>query len=339
MAVDAPNGVTRRRFIAGTGAAGIAALAGCTTNPNLSANANSGGGTGCSGGTLSGSVNIAGSSTVFPLSKAVSVAFREQHPNVQVSLSKTGTGGGFKNFFCKGKTDFNNASREITEGETKQCGKNGVDPVELRVATDAVTVIVNEDADWVDCMTVDELRQIWKPNGAKKWSDIRPEWPDAEIALFGAADTSGTFDYFTKKVVGEEGKQRDDYQATEKDNIIVQGVSGNPHAIGYLGFAYYQSSKDKVKAVAIDNGNSCVKPSLQTAKKGTYRPLSRPLYTYVSKESLQEPQVAEFARFFLKQSTNKEIVVDTVGYVPNTDAKMNKELTELNKAIEKQNQQ
>lgn len=341
MGVDTPNGVTRRQFVAGTGVAGIVAIAGCTANPNLSASANGGqkNAVGC-GTQLSGSVDIAGSSTVFPLAKAVSVAFQDRHPNVQVSLSKTGTGGGFKNFFCKGKTDFNNASRSITEGEMKLCAKSGVDPIELRVATDALTVIVNKNADWVDCMTVDELRQIWKPGGAKKWSDVRPEWPDKEFDLFGAADTSGTFDYFTEKIVGEEGKQRDDYQATEKDNIIVQGVSGSRYAMGYLGYAYYRTSKETVKAIAIDNGNRCVKPSIQTAKKGTYRPLSRPLFTYVSKKSLRKPQVAEFARFFVKQSTNREIVVDSVGYVPNTDAKMNQELTALNEAIQSvQNEQ
>lgn len=343
MAVDAPNGITRRQFVAGTGTAGVMAIAGCTANPNLSANADGGRTNTIGCGTkqkLSGSVSIAGSSTVFPLAKAVSVAFQKRHPNVQVSLSKTGTGGGFKNFFCKGKTDFNNASRPITEGEMKLCRKNGVDPVELRVATDALTVIVNKDADWVDCMTIDELRQIWKPGGAKKWSDIRPEWPDKPFDLFGAADTSGTFDYFTEKIVGHEGKQRDDYQATEKDNIIVQGVSGSKYAIGYLGFAYYRTSSEQVKAVAIDNGKRCVKPSIQTAKKGTYQPLSRPLFTYVAKSSLTKPQVAAFARYFLKQSTNAEIVVDKVGYVPNTDKKMNKELTELNQFITNgQNQQ
>ncbi|WP_248908795.1 PstS family phosphate ABC transporter substrate-binding protein [Halocatena marina] len=338
MTVDAPNRMTRRQFVAGTGAAGLVAIAGCTANPNLSANAGGQNSTGCGTKTLSGSVDIAGSSTVFPLAKAVSVEFQKRHQDVRVSLSKTGTGGGFENFFCTGKTDFNNASRPITDGETKQCRSQGVNPLELRVATDALTVIVNKNADWVDCMTVDELRQIWKPGGAKKWSDIRPEWPDVEFDLYGAADTSGTFDYFTHQIVGEEGRQRNDYQATEKDNIVVQGVSGNKHAMGYLGFAYYRQSKEKVKAIAIDNGNSCVKPSIQTAKKGEYQPLSRPLFTYVSEEALAKPQVAEFARFFLKQSANEDVVVDAVGYVPNTDKRVNEELAALEKIVGAQGQ-
>lgn len=341
MAADSPNGqrgVSRRRFVAGVGAAGVVSIAGCTANPNLSGDPTNGGGatgTGTdTGKTLSGNVNIAGSSTVYPLAQAVAIAFQNRYPNVQLSLSKTGTGGGFKNFFCQGRTDFNNASRPITNGEKQLCATNGIKPIELHIAKDALTVIVNEKADWVDCMTVDELRQIWKPDGAEKWSDVRPEWPDEKLDLFGAADTSGTFDYFTEVIVGEAGKQRDDYQATEKDNIIIQGVSGNKYSMGYLGYAYYAESKEKVKAVAIDNGDGkCVEPSVQTAKTGKYKPLTRPLFTYVSKDSLAEPQVATFARYFLKQSTNEELVVDRVGYVPNTKKEMKQELTALNDVI------
>ncbi|RRJ32541.1 PstS family phosphate ABC transporter substrate-binding protein [Halocatena pleomorpha] len=335
MAAERP--VTRRRFVAGVGVAGIGAMAGCTTNPNLG-NTNGGVADGSSE-TLSGAINIAGSSTVFPLAKAIAVAFQNNHSNVEVSLSSTGTGGGFENFFCQGKTDFNNASRSIGDGERKRCQDNGVEPLELRVATDAVTVVVNNDADWVDCMTVEELRQIWEPNGAKQWSDVRSEWPDEPINLYGAADTSGTFDYFTESIVGEEGKHRDDYQATEKDNTIIQGVSGDRYAMGYLGFAYYQSNQDAVKAVAIDDGNGCVVPSIDTAKRGDYQPLSRPLFTYVSKAALKKPQVASFARFFVEQSTNEQIVTEQVGYVPNTDKEMNQQLTKLDKAIESVQQQ
>jgi phosphate transport system substrate-binding protein len=337
MGVDDPDSVSRRRFVVGAGAAGVAAIAGCTANPNLSGAVNSANGdiTGCTPRkTLSGSVSIAGSSTVYPLAEAVSIAFGKKHPNVKMSLSKTGTGGGFKNFFCQGKTDFNNASRQITKGEKKLCATHNVEPVELHIAKDALTVIVNKDADWVDCMTVDELRQIWKPNGAEKWSDVRPEWPDKKFDLFGAADTSGTFDYFTKVIVGKAGKQRDDYQATEKDNIIVQGIAGNKYAMGYLGYAYYAENKEKVKAVAIDNGDGkCVKPTIQTAKTGKYKPLTRPLFTYVAKDSLTKRQVAEFARYFLKQSTNEELVVDNVGYVPNTEKEVKQEIAALNEVI------
>lgn len=327
MAAERP--LTRRRFVAGVGVAGIGAMAGCTTNPNLS-NTNGSG----SSGTLSGRIDLAGSSTVFPLAKAISVAFQREYPEVEVSLSSTGTGGGFANFFCQGRTDFNNASRLILDEERKQCSGNGIEPLELRIATDAITIIVNTDADWVDCMTVEELRRIWEPDGAKKWSDVRQEWPDEPINLFGAADTSGTFDYFTETIVGEEGKHRDDYQASEKDNTIVQGVSGDRYAMGYLGFAYYQSNQEAVKAVAINNGDSCVVPSIETAKADEYQPLSRPLFTYASKSALEKPQVAEFARFFVEQSTNEKLVTEQVGYVPNTEKRMNEQLTELEQAIE-----
>lgn len=331
MAAEGP--VTRRRFVAGVGLAGLGTVAGCTTNPNLG-NTNGGTGNYNQSGTLSGRIDIAGSSTVFPLAKAVSVAFQEQHSEVELSLSSTGTGGGFENFFCQGETDFNNASRPISDGERNRCSSNGIEPLELRIATDAITVVVNNDADWVECMTVEELRRIWEPNGAKQWSDVRQEWPDEPINLFGAADTSGTFDYFTESIVGEEGKQRNDYQATEKDNTIVQGVSGDKYAMGYLGFAYYRSNQETVKAVAIDNGDSCIEPSIETAKTGAYQPLSRPLFTYVSKPALEEPQVAELARFFIEQSTNEEIVTEQVGYVPNTDDRMNEQLGALEQAIE-----
>ncbi|WP_330630484.1 PstS family phosphate ABC transporter substrate-binding protein [Halocatena halophila] len=323
-------GVTRRQFVATTGVAGVGALAGCTANPKLKEP-----GDGSDGpGKLSGNVDIAGSSTVYPLSEAVSIQFNSEHPDVDVSLSSTGTGGGFKNFFSQGKTDFNNASRPIKQEERTQCENNGVTPLELRIATDALTVIVNTDADWVECVTVAELKQIWEPNGATHWSDVRPEWPNEPIKRYGAADTSGTFDYFTDVIVGEEGSQTDDYSATEKDNIIVQGVEGNKYAIGYMGFAYYQSSKDRIKALAIDDGDGCVKPSIETAKDGSYTPLSRPLFTYVAKESLSESQVAAFARFFVEQSTNQGVVTDQVGYVPNSETTKNEMLEKLNSAME-----
>lgn len=327
MGVDRRPVLTRRRFLSVAGGVGGATLAGCTSNPNLvGADA---------GKRLSGSIDIAGSSTVFPLAQAITVEFGKERPNVSISLSKTGTGGGFKNYFSKGQTDFNNASRKITEEERALCAKNGVEPLELHVGKDALTVIVNENADWVDCITVEELREIWKPGGAEKWSDIRPEWPDTEFELFGAADTSGTFDYFTKAIVGEEGKHRDDYQATEKDNIIVQGVTGSKHAMGYLGFAYYRSSQDSVKGLAIDTGDGqCIKPSIETARTNRYKPLTRPLFTYVSKPALAKPPVAEFARYFVNQSTNKQIVTETVGYIPNTTDEMNNVMDELTHAIQ-----
>ncbi|HKL29774.1 MAG TPA: PstS family phosphate ABC transporter substrate-binding protein [Natrialbaceae archaeon] len=325
--------LSRRRFLASAGMAGAVAIAGCTKQRD----SGGGGGDGTSndGGPLSGKVEISGSSTVYPLSVAIAETFEAEHPQVDANIRKTGTGGGFENYFCTGQTDFNNGSRPITDSETEKCANNGIEPIELTVATDAVTVIVNNEADWVDCMTVEELRQIWEPDGASKWSDVNSDWPDEKLELYGAASTSGTFDYFTEVIVGEEGKSRRDYSATERDNDIIRGVRGSKYALGYLGFAYYSENTDRVKALAIDNGDgNCVKPSLETAKSGEYKPLSRPLFTYPKKSALAKPQVAEFARFFVRQSTNEELVANQVGYVPNTVDVAQEQLGKLEWAID-----
>ncbi len=268
---------------------------------------------------LSGEVKIAGSSTVYPISTAVAEEYSKRHAGVDVSVSSTGTGGGFENFFCEGKTDINDASRPIKDSEVKACRENGVEPIELRVATDALTVVVNNDNDWAQCMTVEELRTVWRPEDpARTWSDVRSGWPNKEIELYGAASTSGTFDYFTETVIGEEDAHRSDYQPTEHDNVIVQAVSGSKHAMGYFGFAYYSQNTDRVKAVAVDDGNGCVKPSLQNAQDGDYTPLSRPLFIYVSKASLQnKKQVRDFVRYYLEKTSTK--LIEQVGYVPVND--------------------
>jgi len=326
------DGPTRRKFLLTSGALGVAGLAGCTTSENGGGEGNGDGEPG--DGALSGEVAIAGSSTVFPIASAVAEEFQAEHPDVNISVQSTGSGGGFQNFFCKGETDFNNASRPIKQEEEDLCSENGVEYVELNVATDAVTVVVNNEADFVDQMTVDELAQIWQPDAATMWSDVRDDWPDEEIQRYGAAETSGTFDYFTEAIVGEEGAHTKDYQATEDDNTIVQGVSGSEYAIGYFGFSFYVNNEDAVKAVAIDDGDGPVEPSLETAKSGEYSPLSRPLFTYPSKSSLGEEHVAEFARFFVEQSANTELIADQIGYVPNTEEDMQAELEELEAAIE-----
>jgi phosphate transport system substrate-binding protein len=335
---DKSTGVSRRKFLISSGAVGALALAGCTENTGNSGGGDGGsdGGDGGDGGSeeLSGTINIAGSSTVFPLSEAVAAKFRKDHPNVEFNISSTGSGGGFSNHFCKGKTDFNNASRPIKDDEKQLCSDNGVEWHEVNVATDALTVVVNNEADWVDCITIDELKQIWEPNGATKWSDVNPDWPDEEFDLYGAASTSGTFDYFTEAIVGEDGAHRKDYSPTEEDAHIVQGVSGSKYGMGYFGFSYYYNNPDSVKALKIDNGDGCVEPSLETAKSGEYTPLARPLFTYPSKESLERPEVAAFAQFFVEQSANAELVADQVGYVPNTEEDMQTQLDELNKVID-----
>lgn len=282
---------------------------------------------------LDGEVDITGSGAVYPLAQAVTEEFSQQHPDVDISLALTGTGGGFSEQFCTGESDFNNASRPITGDEQQLCSDSGVESHEIRLGVDAVTVLVNSDNDWVDCVTTDELREIWRADGATTWSDVRSDWPDEQIDRFGPADTSGTFDYFGEEVIGENTAHTSVYQPTERDDTILQAVGGSAFAIGYLAFAYYRSNSDAVKALGIEGDAGCVEPSLNTAATGDY-PLARPLFTYVNTDRLGEAHVAEFARFFVEQSANEELVADDVGYVPNSEAEMQDELNALNDVIE-----
>lgn len=263
--------------------------------------------------------------------------FKEKHPKVSVPTQPTGTGGGFANNFCTGQTDFNNASRPIKPEEKEQCSNNGITPLELKVATDALTVIVNNDNDFLgEGLTVEQLKTIFSAETKPKtWADVNSEWPDKEIEIFGPTDASGTYDYFIESILGEEGPgHRQDYSPTEQDRNIIQGVKGSKYAIGYMGFAYYSENTDTVQAVAIDNGDGYVEPSLDTALSGEYTPLSRPLFTYPAKESLAEKPVAEFARFWLNNSTDEKIVADEVGYVPLSEDTQQEMLDKLNSAIE-----
>ncbi|MFB6160945.1 MAG: PstS family phosphate ABC transporter substrate-binding protein [Haloferacaceae archaeon] len=328
------SGVSRRNFLVASGAAVATGLAGCTENPS-GGSGGSGGGTTSGSQTLSGSVSIAGSSTVFPLAVAMRKRFLEEHPDVDVSVKSTGSGGGFANYFCPGNTDFNNASRPIKPAEQEQCSSNGVEPVELKVATDALTVVTHPEADWFGdgCITMETLAEIWSAESKPTtWSDIDSEWPDEEIQLFGPTDASGTFDYFKEAVLGEEATHRSDYQATEQDNQIISGVSRNEYAVGYLGYAYYSENKDRVKALALDGGEGCVAPKIDTARTGEY-PLSRPLFTYAAKDSLSKDQVAAFAKFWVENSTSTAIVADAVGYVPNSEQDKEKAMQTLETAI------
>jgi phosphate transport system substrate-binding protein len=330
---DSPTrGISRRTFLTSAGAAGALALAGCTEGPSGSGGDGGSSGDGSSG--LSGEITITGSSTVYPVAVAVANRFQQEHGDVDISVSPTGSGGGFSNHFCVGNSDFNNASRPIKTEEEDLCSENSVEYHEIDIATDAVTVIVNNENDWVDCMTPEQLRQIWEADGASNWSDVDSSWPDEPINRFGAADTSGTFDYFNEAILGEEANHTSDYEATEQDNIILQGVQQSENGIGYFGFAYYQSNTDAVKALAIDDGDGCVEPSLQNAKDGSYTPLSRPLFTYPRKGALAEEHVAEFARYYVEQSANSSLIADEVGYVPKTEEAMQSELDALNSAID-----
>lgn len=318
--------VSRRETLAAVAGVGGLSLAGCLGQVEFRSARDSGSG-------LSGTIDIRGSSTVNPLMGAFAEEFAGEHDDVVINNTATGTGAGFGDFFCEGSSDFNNASRSIREPEVQQCESNGVEYVRLTVATDAITVIVNNDAEFVDCLTFDELAQIWREGGAERWSDVRSDFPDESIQRFGAADTSGTYDYFITNVLGEDGQHTTDYQPTEDDNSILAGVQGDENAIGYFGFSFYYNDTSAVKALALEEDGSCVAPSLETASAGEYSTLSRPLMTYVSKSALRRDHVAEFARYALQRSVDESLVADDVGYVPNSPERMGVQLAKLNEAI------
>ncbi|UCG76489.1 MAG: PstS family phosphate ABC transporter substrate-binding protein [Gemmatimonadota bacterium] len=264
-------------------------------------------------GSLEGTVALDGSSTVFPISEAVAEEFQIANPSVRVTVGISGTGGGFKKF-CAGETDISDASRPIKESERELCAENGIEPIEVPVAWDGVTVVIHPKNDWASCMTVDELKRIWQPGSTvNRWSDARDGWPDMEIKLYGPGTDSGTFDYFTEAIVGEEDASRADYTASEDDNVLVVGVEGDQESLGYFGFAYYEENQDRLKAVAVDSGTGCVAPNRATIESGEYAPLSRPMFIYLNPSSLARPEVRSFVGFYLANAT---ALVPEVGYVP-----------------------
>ena len=265
------------------------------------------------GGVVTGAVEIDGSSTVFPITEAVAEEFSRIHPDARVTVGISGTGGGFKRF-CAGETDASNASRAIKDEEIAECEANGVRFVELSVAWDGLSVVTNPANDFVDCLTTDELKAIWEPGSTvRNWSQIRPGFPDRELVLYGPGTDSGTFDYFTEAIVGEEDASRPDYTASEDDNVLVQGVIADEDALGYFGFAYYEENQDRLKVLGVDGGAGCVTPSVETIETQTYSPLSRPLFVYVSDRGLAKPQVRAFFEFFLTEGPE---LVRSVGYIP-----------------------
>ncbi len=262
---------------------------------------------------LSGVIEIDGSSTVAPISQAVAEEFEKLHGDTEPIVGVSGTGGGFKRFTA-GETDISDASRTISESEVTAAQENGIEFLELKVGTDGLSVMVSPQNDFVDCLTMEQLHEIWKPGSTiKKWSDIDPTWPDRDISLYGADTDSGTFDYFTEEVNGEAKVSRDDYTASADDNVLVRGIGGDRNSLGYFGYAYYIENQDQLKLVGVDNGGGCVKPSPETIASGTYTPLSRPLLLYVNVESLQKPQVLEFVKFYM--DVGAELTTE-VGYVP-----------------------
>ena len=221
------------------------------------------------------------------------------NPGVQVTVGSSGTGGGFEKF-CRGETDANDASRSIKDEEAAACEAAGIQYAGLQVAVDAITIVVNKENTWATCLTVEELGAIWAPGSTvNNWNQVRPDFPDVPLALFGAGTDSGTFDYFTDAINGEEGASRTDYTPTEDDNVTVQGVSGSEGGLGYFGFTYYEENADKLTAVQIDSGAGCVAPSVETAQDGTYTPLSRPLFIYPSKQALAKPEVTAFFDYYV----------------------------------------
>ena len=262
-------------------------------------------------GADAGSVIIDGSSTVFPVAEAAAEEYQLVHRGTPVTVGVSGTGGGFKRF-CADETDLATASREISGNEEHECAEAGIEWIELSVAWDGLSVVVNPGNDFVTCLTTGELHQVWRPGSpVREWRDLRPEWPAEEIRLYGPGTDSGTFDYFTEVINGESGASRPDFQASEDDNILVQGIAGDLYSLGYLGYGYYAENVDRLRLVAVDGGEGCVLPTARTVRDGSYAPLSRPLYIYAKESALERPEVARFAEFLL---SNGETILDFTGY-------------------------
>ncbi len=266
---------------------------------------------------LTGDINIDGSSTVYPITEAVAEDFSAENPDVHISVAESGTGGGFKKF-SRGEIDINDASRPIKSTEDSACKGNNITYLELLVAYDGLSVVVNPQNDWCNDITVAELKKIWEPEAQgkiTKWSQVRAGWPNEEIHLYGPGSQSGTFDYFTEEICGKAKSCRGDYTASEDDNVLVQGVSSDKYALGYFGLAYYEANTDKLKLVGVDNGAGAILPSVETVKNKTYTPLGRPLYIYVSNTSAARPEVTAFVNFYLEHAATLSA---EVGYVPLT---------------------
>jgi len=268
---------------------------------------------------LEGSVLIDGSSTVFPISEAMAEEFGNENPGVAVTVNLSGSGGGFKKF-CAGETDISNASRPIKEEEVALCEEAGIEFIEVPVAFDGLTIVVNPENDWAQCLTIDQLNAMWSPEaetgGVDNWSEVDPSFPDEPLALYGPGADSGTFDYFTDEVNGDEGVSRGDYQASEDDNLIVNGVQSETGGLGYFGYAYYEENQDSLKSAEIQNeAGDCVAPSKETIADGSYNPMSRPLFFYVTVDAYEnKPQVAAFVDYMVDPANGD--LIGSVGYVP-----------------------
>jgi phosphate transport system substrate-binding protein len=274
-----------------------------------------GGTTAAGGEDLSGTIRIDGSSTVFPFMEAAAELFNEEQPDVRITVGQSGTGGGFEKF-CAGETDISNASRPIdSEEEVPVCEKNSITYGEAQVANDGIAIATNKELT-VDCLTTQQLKQLWN-NGSKvtALSQIDSSLPDTQLSLYGPGTDSGTFDYFTDEINGEEGVSREDYEASEDDNQLVTGVAGDPGGLGYFGFSYYEQNQDQLNLVGVDAGDGCVKPSAATIQDGSYTPLSRPLFMYPSGAALNKPEVRAFVEFV---EANHQSIAEAAKFVPMT---------------------
>lgn len=345
MAPSQFDGITRRNAIKALGGAGAFSMAGCTSDDGNGGNGNGGngnggngnGGNGDGGGSLSGDIRISGSSTVYPVAQEVSRQFAQNNPDVSFNLTRDGSGGGFENVFIPGDSDINNASRPIGDDELQRCRDNGIEPVEFFIAQDALTVVVNNDADFIDSISLEDLATIWSPDTMPEtWAEVNSDWPDEPFDLYGPASTSGTYDYFIETVVGEtESDQeiRGDFEGTEEDDLIAQGVAGNEYALGYLPFAYYTNNPDTVKALSLsESGGDPVEPSLEGAQSGNY-PLARPLFFYGHMGKIQEKDhLQAFLEFYINEA-DEDYIAEDIGYVPASDQMVEDNLTALEEAI------
>ncbi|GAA4210105.1 hypothetical protein GCM10022252_77470 [Streptosporangium oxazolinicum] len=286
------------------------------------------------GAALSGEIKIDGSSTVAPLTQAASELFGEEQPQVKVPVGTSGTGGGFERF-CAGETDISNASRPIKDEEKAACDAKGIKFTELTVAVDALTVVVPKENDWVTCLTTDQLKKMWEPAAegkVKTWKDVDAKFPAEELKLYGPGTDSGTFDYFTGEINGEEGASRKDYSPSENDNDIVTGVEGAKGGLGYFGFTYFEENAEKLKAVEIDSGSGCVAPSVEAAQGGKYTPLARPLFIYPATTAVKRPEVTAFLDYY---AANINAIAKDAKFIPlnpEQEAKLKADITALKSA-------
>jgi phosphate transport system substrate-binding protein len=312
-----------KKIIISIAACGVLALGAAACGGDDDSGGNSSAST---SGDLSGTIKIDGSSTVAPFAQAAQEAFQGENPNVKITVGTSGTGGGFEKF-CAGETDISDASRPIKpDEEVPVCKKAGISYQEIQVANDGIAVVTNPDLK-VDCLTTDQLKQLWNQGSkVKKLSEIDPKLPDTTLSLFGPGTDSGTFDFFTEQINGEEGVSREDYQPSEDDNVLVQGVAGESGGLGYFGHSYYEQNQDKLNLVKVDGGDGCIEPTVDTIQSGEYKPLSRPLFMYPSAKALKRPEVKAFLQYVVD---NYQDIADASQIVAMSPEQANKSKSEL----------